>query len=69
MATEKNQKTAPDVIIEGIVQLLGVGVLALLAGISDDVGHIIVVIMAGIMLMWMMTHTEQLKAIIGKVGG
>jgi len=69
MASTKQQKNPTDVVVEGIVQLLGVGALALLAGVSDEVGKIIVVIMAGIMLIWLMTHTTQLKTIVGKVGG
>lgn len=64
MATKA--KTGEDVIITTIIQLLGVGLLALIAGISDDVGSIVVTIMAGIMLIWLMTHSTQLKAIVSR---
>jgi hypothetical protein len=68
MATKpKAPATGEDVIIKTIIELLGVGLLALIAGISDEVGNVMVVIMAGIMLIWLMTHSQQLQSIVGKV--
>jgi hypothetical protein len=63
----KGTSTGEDVIIKTIIELLGVGLLALVAGISDEFGNIMVVIMAGIMLIWLMTHAQELQKIVGKI--
>ena len=58
-----------DIIVTTIIELLGIGLLALIAGISDQIGKIMVLIMSGILLIWMMTNSGLLTHIVGKVGG
>lgn len=42
------------------VELIGVSLLAILAGISDDMGKVIVVLMWGFLLGWLLLNTAQL---------
>ena len=60
MATSKPQPGF-DIIVTTAVELVGVGLLALLAETSNDVGTIIVVFMVGILIIWLITHTAQLQ--------
>lgn len=46
------------------VELLGMGVFTLLAGISDDMGALVVVIMWGIVLGWALLHTSELSNMV-----
>jgi hypothetical protein len=55
-----------DAIITVGVELLGVSLLALIAGISDDVGRIVVIFMVGVAIVWGITHTSVLTTIAGK---
>jgi uncharacterized membrane protein len=45
-----------DVLLALIVEGTGIGVLTLLAGISDDVGTVIVVFMTGLFLLFLINH-------------
>lgn len=55
-------QTSPhDSLIALFVQLLGVGTFALVAGISDEVGKVVVIIMAGLMIVWAFTHGNVLQ--------
>jgi hypothetical protein len=59
MATQ----TGNDIVVTTAVELIGVGLLALLASVNDQVGTIIVIFMVGILIGWMLLHTSQLKNI------
>lgn len=63
----KGQKPEHDALVSLFVQLLGVGTFALIAGMSDDMGTIIVIIMAGFMVVWAFTHADILKNLMGKL--
>ncbi len=58
-ATAKKQPGA-DIVVVTAVQLLGVAVFTMLAGVSDDLGDVMVVIMWGLLLGWMLLHTTEL---------
>jgi hypothetical protein len=60
MATAKKSQQGHDIVITTAVELLGVALFTMLAGISDDMGSIMVVIMWGIMLGWLLLHTTEL---------
>jgi hypothetical protein len=46
------------------VGLFGVAVFAILAGMSDDMGKIMLIIMWGIVLGWFLLHTSQLSSMV-----
>jgi hypothetical protein len=48
--------SSSDAILIVGVELLGVGLLTLLAGASDDAGNIVVVFMLGLWLIYMVTN-------------
>lgn len=56
-----------DALVSVFIQLLGVGTFALIAGISDEMGKIVVIIMAGLMLVWALTHVNLLSSLVGKI--
>lgn len=64
MATAKKKQTGNDVVTTTAVQLIGVAVFTMLAGISDDMGSVMVVIMWGIFLGWLLLHTTELGKMV-----
>lgn len=48
-----------DIVTTTAVELVGVAVFTMLAGISDDMGSVMVVIMWGILLGWFLLHTTE----------
>jgi hypothetical protein len=48
------------------VELVGISLLALLASVSDDIGKLVVTIMAGVAVLWCLTHTDYLSKIVSK---
>lgn len=62
MATAKKPANQPgkDIVTVTFVELVGVAVFTMLAGISDDMGSVMVVLMWGILLGWMLLHTTEL---------
>jgi hypothetical protein len=62
--TMASQQPGNSLVITTAVELLGVGVFTLLAGISDDMGALMVVIMWGIVLGWALLHTNELSNMV-----
>lgn len=52
-----------DVVLGLSVELLVLGLAVGVAGVSDDVGSIMVVFMIGVLIAWMMAHASVLRAI------
>lgn len=46
------------------VELLAVAAFTMLAGISDDMGAVMVVLMWGIALGWLLLHTTELQKMV-----
>jgi hypothetical protein len=68
MATKKAQRqTGNDVVVTATVELLGVGLLTLLAGVNRQLGTIVVIIMVGFLLGWLLIHSQQLQGWLSKV--
>lgn len=53
-----------DIITTTFVELVAVGLFAILAGMNDEAGKLLLVIMWGIVLLWMLTHTSQLAKMV-----
>jgi hypothetical protein len=64
----QNAKTKPqaghDIVTTTTVQLIGVAVFTLMAGINDDMGSVVVVIMWGIALGWFLLHTTDFAKMV-----
>lgn len=54
-----------DLVNTTLVQLLGVALFTILAGLNDDMGMVIVVLMWGFLLGWMLLHTTELATMVG----
>jgi hypothetical protein len=54
---------APDPLLTVSVEIVGVGLLALLAGASNDVGKLIVVFMAGLWAVFIVTNPAVIARI------
>jgi len=67
MATKKKQdQPGYDIVTTATVELLGVGLLTLLAGVNKQVGNVVVVIMVGFALAWVLVNSTNLQKWIGK---
>jgi hypothetical protein len=60
IAAKPKGQVGNDVVSTTAVQLVGVAVFTMLAGINDDMGSVMVVIMWGILLGWLLLHTTEL---------
>jgi len=68
VATKKPaRQPGNDIVVTATVELLGVGLLALLAGVNRPLGNIVVIIMVGFLLGWLLIHTSQLQGWLKKV--
>jgi hypothetical protein len=50
------------------IEIIGVGLMAVLAETSPKMGKLMVTIMGGFMLMWFMVNASYFASIIGKAG-
>lgn len=64
MAKQKNQP-GWDVTTTTLVQLLGVALFTVLAGMNDEMGTVVVILMWGFLLGWMLLHTTELATMVG----
>lgn len=67
MATAK-PKSAPgsDIVVTMTVELIGVGLLTLLAGVNKGLGSVVVIVMVGFLFVWLLINTPNLQKWIGK---
>lgn len=54
-----------DITTTTLVQLLGVALFTILAGMNDELGTVVVVLMWGFLLGWMLLHTTELATMVG----
>jgi hypothetical protein len=70
MATKTAKKPAPqtgnDIVVTLTVELLGVGLLTILAGANKQLGGVIVIVMVGFLLGWLLINSQQLQGWIAK---
>jgi hypothetical protein len=52
------------VVTTTFISLTGVALFAILAGMSDNMGKIMLIIMWGFVLGWMLLHTSELKTLV-----
>lgn len=61
------QQPGRNIVVSTTVELVGVGILALLAGISEEAGSTVVVFMVGLLVVWLLLHVTELANIVGKL--
>jgi hypothetical protein len=67
MATKKPaRQPGNEIIVTLTVELLGVGLLTLLAGVNKQMGNIVTIIMVGFLLGWLLINTPQLQGWLKK---
>lgn len=59
--TQAKKQTGYDVVVTTAFELIGVGLMSLLAGVSDQMGSIVVIVMAGFMIGWMIMNSGTLE--------
>jgi hypothetical protein len=65
-AAKKTAQPGNDIIVTLTVELLGVGLLTILAGANKQLGGVIVIVMVGFLLGWLLINTQTLQGWIGK---
>jgi hypothetical protein len=63
MAT-KTEQPGHSLVTTTFVQLTGVALFAILAGMSDDMGKIMLILMWGFVLGWCLLHTSELGTMV-----
>lgn len=64
----KSQKQpGNDIVVTATVELLGVGLLTLLAGANPQLGRIVVIVMVGFLLGWLLVHANEMQGWLKKV--
>jgi hypothetical protein len=67
MATKKpSSQPGSDIVVTMTVELIGVGILTLLAGVNKGLGSVVVVVMVGFLFVWLLINTTELQKWIGK---
>jgi hypothetical protein len=65
-AAKKAQQPGTDIVVTLTVELLGVGLLTLLAGVNKGLGSVVVVVMVGFLFVWLLINATELQKWIGK---
>lgn len=61
------QQSGYDVVVTTAFELIGVGLLTLIAGISDQMGKIVVIVMVGFLIGWLLLNTSTLAGWVGNL--
>lgn len=56
-----------DVVVTTAFELIGVGLMALLAGASDQMGTIVVIVMSGFLIGWLLLNSGTLSKWVGNL--
>ena len=56
-----------DFVTTTFLELTGVALFAILAGMSDDMGRLMLILMWGFVLGWLLLHTSQLSSMVKKL--
>lgn len=69
MAALTGNKSQPGrgVVVTTTAELIGIGVLAFLAGTDDELGDVIVIFMWGVLLGWFLLHANTFASWVKKI--
>lgn len=68
-ARKQNIQPGYDVVVTTAFELIGIGLLALLAGVSDNMGKIVIIVMSGFLIGWLLLNTGVLEKYLGNPVG
>lgn len=60
MATKNTKQPGYDIVTTSAFELIGVGLLTLVAGSSDQMGTVVVIVMAGFVIGWLIINSSTL---------
>lgn len=60
MATTNTKQPGYDIVVTSAFELIGVGLLTLIAGSSSQMGTIVVIVMAGFVIGWLIINSGTL---------
>lgn len=60
------QQSGYDIVVTTAFELIGVGLLSLIAGISAQVGKVVVIVMTGFLIVWLLANTDFLTKYLGQ---
>lgn len=60
-ARKKSVQPGYDVVVTTAFELIGVGLMTLLAGANDQMGTIVVIVMVGFLIGWLLINTGTLS--------
>jgi hypothetical protein len=60
-AQKAQKQPGNEAIVTATVELIGIGLLTLLAGVNRQLGTIVVIIMVGFLLGWLLINTTKLQ--------
>jgi hypothetical protein len=66
MAAKPAAQPGHDIVVTVAVELIGVSLMTLLAGTSDQMGSIVIIVMVGFALAWTLANTGFLEKYLGK---
>lgn len=66
--TTKKPATQPgsDIVVTATVELIGVGLLTLLAGVNKQLGNVVVIVMVGFAFVWLLINATKLQGWVSK---
>ena len=64
---KKNIQPGYDVVVTTAFELIGLGLMALLAGASDEMGTIVVIVMVGFLIGWLILNSGTLSKWVGNL--
>lgn len=69
MAAQKFSKSNPsDILLALVVEVGGLAIVTAVAGISDGMANIMLIMVIGIAMLWMFTHQADLNALSNLIG-
>ena len=66
MAAKTKPQPGADIVATLAVELIGVGLLTLLAGVNKQLGNIVVIVMVGFLFVWLLINVGTLQGWIKK---
>jgi len=66
MAAKTKPQPGADIVATLAVELIGVGLLTLLAGVNKHIGNIVVIVMVGFLFVWLLINVGTLQGWIKK---
>ena len=67
MAAKPKQQLGHDIVVTTSFELIGISLLALLAGTSKQMGNIVIIVMGGFLLGWLLFNSGTLEGWLKKL--